>query len=416
MSKILKVLCTYLNSIQFQNNFQKGFSMTFSTSYDFIPLTPQKPQNWWTKFTSQSHQLFFTSAIFFAISIMVATFISFIKNTSFDFHLIHSFGLIFGVFTNAFLGFLITVIPKYTASKIIDKQKYTIAWIVFQIGIIMSLFGFEEFGKTIVASIILYFNVIFYQTIKNGKAFDKKESIYLNLALFIGGVLLLGEVVFIQSLSKLIFFGYLLSLVFIVAQRMIPAFYSVNLQVIPWEKPTYLVEISMFLFLILGIVIQFEFVIGFKITSLFAMIFFGYIIFNLNIYQKAPAILTILMVAFVWLEIAFMVLFVEAVLEMPSLMLAVHIFAIGFVGNLLVGFGSRVVMGHAVPAQKIEADKLTRYLFILLQIVIVTRITASLLFLANSPIFMGFLHLSAWLWIILFIGWSARYGKTLLRV
>jgi uncharacterized protein involved in response to NO len=390
--------------------------MTFSTSYDFMPLTPEKPQSWWTKFTSQSHQLFFSSAIFFAITIMIVTFISFVKSTSFDFHLIHSFGLIFGVFTNAFLGFLITVIPKYTASKIIDKQKYTIPWIVFQFGIVMSLLGFDEFGKIIITSTIFYFNVIFYQTIKNGKAFDKKESICLNLLLFLGGVLLFAEVLLIQSLSKLIFFSYLLSLVFVVAQRMIPAFYSVNLQVIQWEKPTYLVEISMVLFLILGIVIQFEFVIGFKIASLFAMVFFGYIIFNLNIYQKAPAILMILMVAFVWLEIAFMVLFLEAVLETPSLMLAIHIFAIGFVGNLLVGFGSRVVMGHAVPAQKIEADKLTRYLFILLQIVIMTRITASLLFLSNSPIFMGFLHLSAWLWILLFMGWLVRYGRTLLRI
>ncbi len=390
--------------------------MAFSTSYDFMPLTPQKPQSWWMKFTSQAHQLFFSSAVFFAIAIMVATFISFIKSTSFDFHLIHSFGLIFGVFTNAFLGFLITVIPKYTASKIIDKQKYTIPWIVFQFGIVMSLFGFDEFGKIIISLTIFYFNVIFYKTIKNGKAFDKKESICLNLLLFLGGALLFAEVLSIQSLSKLIFFSYLLSLVFVVAQRMIPAFYSVNLQVIPWEKPTYLVEISMVLFLILGIVIQFEFVIGFKIASLLAMAFFGYIIFNLNIYQKAPAILTILMVAFVWLEIAFMVLFLEAVLETPSLMLAMHIFAIGFVGNLLVGFGSRVVMGHAVPAQKIEADKLTRYLFIILQIVIMARITASLLFLNNSPIFMGFLHLSAWLWILLFIGWLVRYGRTLLRI
>ncbi|MCI0501154.1 MAG: NnrS family protein [Epsilonproteobacteria bacterium] len=390
--------------------------MNFSTSYDFIPLTPQKPQSWWSKFTSQSHQLFFTSAIFFAITIMIATFISLIKSVSFDFHVVHSFGLIFGVFTNAFLGFLLTVIPKYTAGKTIDKQKYIISWIIFQIGMLIGLFGFEEFGKIIVASTIFYINVIFYQTIKNGNAFEKKDSIALNLLLFFGGVFLLAEALSGQSFSKLIFFGYLLSLVFIVAQRMIPAFYSVNLQIIQWEKPKYLVEVSMILFLILGVVIQFEFIIGFKIASLFAMIFFGYIIFNLNIYQKAPAILTILMVAFVWLEIAFVVLFLEAILETQSLMLAIHIFAIGFVGNLLVGFGSRVVMGHAVPAQKIEANKFTLYLFILLQIVVITRITASLLFLNNSPIFMGFLHLSAWLWIILFIGWVVRYGKTLLRV
>ncbi len=387
--------------------------MNFSTSYDFIPL---KPQSWWEKFTSQSHQLFFSSAILFAIGIMLATFISLVKTVSFDFTLIHGFGLIFGVFANAFFGFLITVIPKYTAGIVIDKQKYLIPWMIFQIGLIFTVFGVEDIGKLIVASVVFYFNIIFFITIRKGKAFDKKESIALNLVLFLGGFFLLLEVLSGQNLTLLIFFGYLLSLVFIVAQRMIPAFYSVNLQIIPWERPKFLQEISISLFLILGVMIQFDFVMGFKISSLFAMLFFGYIIFNLNIYRKAPAILSILMIAFIWLEIGFIVLFLEALLEVTTLKLALHIFAIGFVANLLIGFGSRVVMGHAVPAQRIEADMLTKYLFILTQIIVITRVVASVLFLNNSSFFMGFLHISAWLWIVLFMGWIVRYGKTLLRV
>jgi uncharacterized protein involved in response to NO len=389
--------------------------MTFSTSYDFIPLTPQKPPSWSTKFTSQPHQLFFVSAVFFAIAIMLATFISFIKEVSFDFYLIHSFGLTFGVFTNAFLGFLITVIPKYTSSTVIDKKRYFIPWVVLQLGIIIPLFGFEEIGKLVVIGVLVYFNTIFYQTIKKGRAIDKKDSIFLNIVLSFGVIFLFCEVIFHINLSLLIFFGYLLTLVFTVAQRMIPAFYSSNLQILPWEKPRFLVEISMILFLALGIVIQFEFAMLFKIVSLLSMVFFGYIIFNLNIYKKAPAILSILMIAFIWLELGFIILFLESILETPTLKLALHIFAIGFVGNLLIGFGSRVIMGHAVPAQKIVADKLTQYLFILIQIIVITRITASLLFLNNSPIFMGFLHFSAWLWIILFLVWTFRYGKTLLR-
>jgi uncharacterized protein involved in response to NO len=287
---------------------------------------------------------------------------------------------------------------------------------IFQIGLIFTVFGVEDIGKLIVASVVFYFNIIFFITIQKGKAFDKKESIALNLVLFLGGFFLLLEVLSGQNLTLLIFFGYLLSLVFIVAQRMIPAFYSVNLQIIPWERPKFLQEISISLFLILGVMIQFDFVMGFKISSLFAMLFFGYIIFNLNIYRKAPAILSILMVAFIWLEIGFVVLFLEALLEVTTLKLALHIFAIGFVANLLIGFGSRVVMGHAVPAQRIEADMLTKYLFILTQIIVIARVVASVLFLNNSSFFMGFLHISAWLWIVLFIGWIVRYGKTLLRV
>ena len=390
--------------------------MTFSTTYDFMPVQPQKKPSWLFRFSSQPHQLFFTSAIFFAITVMLGTFISFIREIPIDFYTLHSFGLIFGVFTNAFLGFLITVIPKYTNSILIDKKKYFIPWIVLQLSLLATLCGLENIGKIAVVGVFFYFNYIFYITIKKGRAIDKKESIFLNLIFFFGGVFLLSEVIFQTHLSLLIFFGYLLSLVFIVAQRMIPAFYSVNLQIIPWEKPKYLAEIATMLFLSLGVTIQFELILLMKLVSLSSMLFFGYIVFNLNIYKKAPAILTILMVGFIWLEIAFCVLFVESIFEIPTLKMALHIFAIGFVGNLLIGFGSRVIMGHAVPAQKIEADRLTFSLFILVQVIVITRVVASLLFLNNSLVFMGILHLSSWLWIGLFSVWTFRYGKTLLRI
>ena len=90
--------------------------------------------------------------------------------------------------------------------------------------------------------------------------------------------------------------------------------------------------------------------------------------------------------------------------------------ALGFVLNLLIGFGSRVILGHSVPPQKITADKLTIILFGLVQIIVMTRIVSSLLFMGNSPLFNGLLHLSSTLWIALFILWGLRYGKALLRL
>ena len=146
------------------------------------------------------------------------------------------------------------------------------------------------------------------------------------------------------------------------------------------------------------------------------MVFFGYIVFKLNIYKKTPAIISILVLSFIWFEIGFIILFIESIFNLYSLKLALHIFALGFVTTLLIGFGSRVVMGHAIPAQRIVADKLTIFIFVLTQIVVLSRITASILFLENSNIFMGFLHLSSMLWIVLFLIWSFRYARTLLRI
>jgi uncharacterized protein involved in response to NO len=146
------------------------------------------------------------------------------------------------------------------------------------------------------------------------------------------------------------------------------------------------------------------------------MLYFGYIVINFNIYKKTPPILSILVLAFIWLEIGFVSLFIESIFEITSLKLSLHIFAIGFVTNLLIGFGSRVVMGHAVPTQKIFADKITVFLFVFTQIIVLTRVLSSIFFLNDLNIFMDLLYVSAALWIILFILWTLRYGKTLLRL
>ncbi len=387
--------------------------MNFSTNPN--SFTPKIEEKWWDRFTSQAHQLYFTSAIFFAIIVMVLTFISFLGKIPLEFSLIHGFGLNYAVFTNAFLGFLITVIPKFNASEVISKNRYLISWFSFQIGVILSLIGFPILGKIIVSFTMFYFVKTFYEIIKKGKIPNKKDSIFINLVFLFGAIFLLLEVVFQTNLSLLIFFAYLICLVFLVALRMVPAFYSAYMQIAQWEKPKYIREISVTIFLILGLSLEFELQIV-KIVTFFAMVFFGYIVFKLNIYKKTPAIISILVLSFIWFEIGFIALFVESIFNLYSLKLALHIFALGFVTTLLIGFGSRVVMGHAVPAQKIVADKLTIFVFVLTQIVVISRITASILFLEDSNIFMGFLHLSSMLWIVLFLIWSFRYARTLLRI
>ncbi len=387
--------------------------MNFSTNPNnfFVPIE----EKWWDRFSSQAHQLYFTSAIFFAITIMVLTFISFLGKIPLEFSLIHGFGLNYAVLTNAFLGFLITVIPKYNASEVISKNSYLIPWFTYQIGVILSLIGFSILGKIIVSFTMLYFVKTFYEIIKKGKIPNKKDSIFINLVFLFGAIFLLLEVIFQTNLSLLIFFAYLICLVFLVALRMVPAFYSAYMQIAQWEKPRYIREISITIFFILGLSLEFELQIV-KIVTFFAMIFFGYIVFKLNIYKKTPAIISILVLSFIWFEIGFIVLFIESIFNLYSLKLALHIFALGFITTLLIGFGSRVVMGHAIPAQKIVADKLTIFIFVLTQIVVISRITASFLFLSDSNIFMGFLHLSSMLWIVLFLIWSFRYTRTLLRI
>lgn len=403
-----------INTVIIMPMFFKELNMQFSANQN--SFRPKIEERWWDRFTSQSHQLYFTSSVFFALVIMFLTFMSFLGKVSLDFSLIHGFGLNYAVFTNAFLGFLITVMPKFNGSKAIDKKIYLNTWFVFQLGIILSLMGFTNIGKILVFFTMIYFVKVFYNTIKEGRISFKKDSIYLNLVFLFGAIFLIFEVLLQKNLSLLIFFAYLISLVFLVAQRMIPAFYSSYMQTMAWDKPKYIREISVGLFLLLGISLQFEFIFLLKMTSLISTLFFTYIVMNLNIYKKSPAIIFILVISFFWLVIGFVTLFIESIFEIYTLKLALHIFALGFVSTLLIGFGSRVVMGHAIPAQKIVADKITKFVFVLTQVVVVTRVLASVLFLNESNVYMGFLHFSSWLWIFIFIIWSIRYANTLIRI
>jgi len=398
--------------------------MTFSTkspeqkpifsSNTSQPTPPKEP--WKVRFISQPHQLFFTSALLFALITMGSTLLFLLGIGTFDFEIIHGFGLLFGVFTNAFMGFLITVIPRYTTSYEIEPKVYFPIWVLYQIAILFGLFIDPIVGKIAVVTVTFYMCKVLYFNIMDGYFTTKKESFILTGILLFGAVLLLIEILLGKSTPYLLFWSYLLPLVFVVAQKMIPAFYSSNTGETPWQKPKYILEISLALFLSLGVVIEFEFIMAQKIVALFALSFFSYFIFNLNIYKKTPPIVAILVVAFVWFWIAIVALFLESVFEIQALKLSLHIMALGFVLNLLIGFGSRVILGHSVPPQKITADKLTIILFGLVQLIVMTRVVSSLLFMGNSPLFNGLLHLSSTLWIALFILWGLRYGKALLRV
>ncbi len=386
--------------------------MQFSQAPNFIPNN----QTWWQRFKSQPHQLFFSVAIFFSIFIMTLTLFILMGKSNLEFSIIHSFGLNYAVFTNAFLGFLITVMPKYNGTTQIKENKYLLPWVIFQVAVLVTLFVNDFIGKLLLSFVMFYFFIEFYKIIKNSNAFEKTDSIIINTLFAFGAILLLLEAFLSVNLSYIIFYGYLLNTVFIVALRMVPMFYFNITGVKPWIKPKFLREFAAILFVLIGVSSQFELNILLKVVSLISLIFFSYIIVKLDFYKKTPAILSILTYSFFWLLLGFISLTVESFLELTSFKLSLHIFAVGYILTLLIGFGSRVTLGHAVPAQPIKADKITVYLFFFTQIVALLRIGSSLGFLANMNFFMNLLYISSVAWIVLFVLWSSRYAKILLRV
>ena len=91
--------------------------------------------------------------------------------------------------------------------------------------------------------------------------------------------------------------------------------------------------------------------------------------------------------------------------------LNIHLLAIGFLTTVLIGFGTRVAMGHGGLAP--NADKYMTNLFWFIQVVVLLRVLFSLnIGFAWDKNFLFDISFSAW--IILFGLWAFKFASVLI--
>jgi len=130
-------------------------------------------------------------------------------------------------------------------------------------------------------------------------------------------------------------------------------------------------------------------------------------------FRKSPPILWVLFLALWWVPIGFLLFVLDGISKVYGLGWSfgngpLHALALGYFTTVLIGFGTRVLLGHS--GRKPTADKYTTGLFILIQFMTIFRMSADIVG------GMGYLHLiitSAVLWIVVFVWWSGRFGKIL---
>jgi len=126
-------------------------------------------------------------------------------------------------------------------------------------------------------------------------------------------------------------------------------------------------------------------------------------------FRKSPAILWVLFLSIWWVPVGFGLFVVQdfSALVGHSIYLEkspLHALALGYFTTVLVGFGTRVILGHSGRTPKADAYAVT--LFGLIQAMALIRIIAGIF-----PEF-GYLHAVltvAVLWIVIFGLWSKRY-------
>ena len=393
-------------------------------------------QTWYKKFSSQPHQPFFTNGIIFFILFMFLLLGSFsnvltINSSVIDYH---AYTMVYVVFIQFFLGFLYVVFPRFLTQAEIEAKVYMknfLIYFVSSIGIFLSLlFSLKVlifFVLMMFVSQALSFKLLYL--IHKKSIVENKNDTKWVLIFFAFG--LLGHLIFIISLFdfsqayvfkqisiNIGFYLFIFGIIFTISQRMIPFFTSMKAPGYVINKTKNLMEV-VFIFLVLKI-----FILNFQITQLnliadvpLFMLFTKELIkWKLPMF-KTVAIMWVLFLSLYWIPFAFFISILEsfsAILNTGFVFekVVIHTLAIGYFVTVLLGFGTRVVLGHS--GQTPHADKFAISIFIAVQFIAFLRIFASISSNMNLD-YLFYINASALLLIIGLIIWSSRYLKILLK-
>ncbi len=371
-------------------------------------------------FLSQPHQPFFVLAFINAIVSMIlfsmffAGFLTPIVPAKYY----HAYSFIYLFFTPAFFAFLFTTFPRFSSTEPIAKKEYLRVFMFYALGSIITLLGifisiplfstgiFLTFIGHIVATKIL---LHIYKISPHKEKFDQ---LWILIAMSFG-VLSHFTLLITFWVPKLYLFSiqtaiylYLFLLIFTVAQRMVP-FFSNS----PIEKhiERFKVIVGLLCLHVLLEITQYN-------SSFLVDLLLGYLFarelkrWNLPFPNENP-LLWVLHIALFWIPVAFLISSISSLLGLiygsSFLYIAIHSLALGFFLTILIGFGTRVTIGHSGNIMK--ADNYTKYLFYGTQIVIFFRILTSL-----TDSFMIFFQLSALAWLALFGAWGYRFFPVLI--
>lgn len=410
--------------------------MVFEQAPNVPPVKENSFKSWYKKFSSQPHQPFFTSGIIFFILFLTlfTSIYSGIINVDTSVLTYHAYSMIFVVFIQFFLGFLFVVFPRFLMQAEIKPDVYMkqfLLYLVSSLGILLSIIFFSQitilFQLVIFVAQILSFKLLL--DIHKKSLMKEKEDTKWVLIGFISG--LVGHILFIISgfdfnYSYLIaefsvnigFYLFLFVIIFAISQRMIPFFTTA-------KAPGYVANktknILLYLYVLLALKVAF---LSFLDTTfnliidipLFILITRELIKWKLPFF-KVPAIMWVLYLALYWIPVGFFLSIVESIMAIysPEVLfekVVIHTLALGYFVTVLLGFGTRVVLGHSGSTP--HANNFAITIFIAVQFITVLRIISS--FSLNSDtLYLTLINITAILLIVGLIVWSTKYLAILLK-
>jgi len=371
-------------------------------------------------FLSQPHQPFFILAFINAIVSMVffALFFEGVLSPIVPAKYYHAYSFIYLFFTPAFFAFLFTTFPRFSTTEPILQEEYLRVFIYYSVGSIITLFGtfvsipllstgmlLIFIGHILALKILLHIYTISPQKEKFDQFWILMAMSFGLLAHFTLLVTFWIPQLYLFSIQTAIYL-YLFLLIFTIAQRMVPFFSHA-----PIEKH---IERFKVIVGLLGLHILLEitqynssFLVDFILSYLFLRELKRW---QLPFPNENPLV-WILHIALFWIPIAFLLSSITSLLGLiygsSFLYLGIHSLALGFFLTMLIGFGTRVTIGHSGNIMRV--DNYTKYLFYGTQVVVILRIITSL-----TDNFMTLFQLSVLAWLLLFGAWGYRFFAVLI--
>lgn len=377
-------------------------------------------------FFSQPHQPFFVLAFINAIITMLIFMLTYkgVLHMTIGASDFHAYGFTYLLFTPAFFGFLFTTFPRFASTPSIEKPVYMRVFGFYYMGSILFLLGsiVSPFISAVGMFILFIAHVLGYlilnNILKTTQMEDTQDIFWIRTAmgfgLFAHITFILGQL-FLPSLvgfsTEISTYLYLFLLAFSVAQRMVP-FFS-HCMVAKNEKLLKQIFILLSLHILLeGIYTNSSFIVDFAIAYLMGKELMRW---ELPFPNPNP-LLWVLHIALYWVPVAFIISalanLISLTLDVYFLALDIHVLLLGFVFTILIGFGTRVTLGHS--GNKMFADTFTKMLFIWTQVVVVLRILTSFA-VAFEINFMILFDITATAWLLMFIAWSVRFLAVLVQ-
>ena len=394
-------------------------------------------KSWYTKFSSQPHQPFFTSGMIFLILFMSLLFGAYSHKLSLQVSVVdfHVYPMLFIIFAQFFLGFLFVVFPKFLMQAELSPQMYMPLFWTYLVGSLLFFVGLFtlSFVQTsgmfivLIAQILSFYKLFLIQ--KKSLMKNKNDTLWILIAFASGIVshILFFILSIVPNLTPVLqvvatnvgFYLFLFALIFTISQRMIPQFTGFKIKEYAINKTPYLVEIVYGLLSAKVCSVIFDHPLSNLLIDTALLILFTRELWRWKLpLFKVPAIIWILYLALLWIPIGF---FFSTLIGLSTLFwghtfvvekVVIHTFALGYFTTILIGFGTRVVLGHS--GRTPNADKIAIALFIFLQLIVLIRLFASVS--SNFGFdYIFWINHSALLLVFALFAWSIKYLWILIK-